>query len=576
MNALKIPEYIQNLIKDNRLIEARKECIKNHIDAEYLETKVQNLMNSADVHYSKKEYKQSIDDYIKVIGFVEPSIVLCKFIAPHLSIHLTNYLIELHKRGCANAQHTQLLFNLFRHLDAKEMLNDFLQYIETAHEQQIKKEKIAAKEQSGSSPSETSSNEFDTDYENFLNNFNADAAIQTLIDNEMEAEALHIAQVLNRNSFYIFLLISFKQDYEEAANQIALRLPSAESRDLLMKFGPILLLSSSSVVKKIENIAKISWLSSQTPLSSDKQFLKLFASHPLSCINFLQSVIHQKSTPSFANNLIALLISNDTNNSSQEVLDLIDNFQKLKYDPDLVLSLCCQNHFTTGLVKLLTQLNRPHDLVNLLISESSTNQLFKFCETNPDLNNEDWLEIFKFVVSEAGWKSSPPQPFLKKLIENASKAMPLAAIVETLTKNPLISIDVVRSELFGMFTQLVGELEVNETKNKILLKELEEVDNEIERLEEIDIEFKPMKCDRCKNDITGPPYVGFMCGHMFHTREGCVGRGSNNEMFCPICGECNSPNLEQEFVTDEQIDLSKLDLIDEAVKMIDNGLLNKC
>ena len=53
------------------------------------------------------------DEYIATIGLIDSSIVLCKFIDPHLSVYLIKYLLELHKRGRANEIHTKLLFNLF-------------------------------------------------------------------------------------------------------------------------------------------------------------------------------------------------------------------------------------------------------------------------------------------------------------------------------------------------------------------------------------------------------------------------------------------------------------------------------
>ena len=90
---------------------------------------------------------------------------------------------------------------------------------------------------------------------------------------------------------------------------------------------------------------------------------------------------------------------------------------------------------------------------------------------------------------------------IKKLIKNASKSLPLAAIVETLTRNQNISVDIVSDELLDIFTNLVTELKANNEANKLLLEELETVNNEIDRLESVDLQFRTKKCDSCDEEI---------------------------------------------------------------------------
>lgn len=585
MTKSELPADIQSLVKDQMFIEAREECIKRNIDTEILDNRMKMNLDYAESHFLKREFQIATDYYITTIGFIEPSRILARFIHPHLSVYLTNYLIELHKRGYANSQHTQLLFNLFHHRDAQSIFENFLEYIESVVNQQnfgSRKKRIYDLPDINENLDGNISDFYESRQEKsidekeikrFLDNFDADAAIQTLIDNEMDKEAVRIAQTLNRTKYYVQLLINYSKNYTEAANQIALKLPSNESRILLMKFGPELLNADQNVVRKVEDIAKESWTSPSTRTIYDKDYLKLFAAHPQSCTNFLRAVIYQKPTTKFANTLIYLLINDFSSSTQQEILNLIESYSKLKYDHELVLRLCCQNHFTAGLIKLLIQLNRPHDLVNLLISEKATSKLIEYCDKDPELSDDDWVEIFTFMVSEAGWNSNPPIPFIKKLIKNASKSLPLASIVETLTRNQNISVDIVSDELLDIFTNLVTELKANNEANKLLLEELETVNNEIDRLESVDLQFRTKKCDSCDEEIREPPYVAFMCEHMFHIRDSCIKRDSNGELYCPICGECNTPNLDDEAQFNNDIDLSKLDLIDEAIDMIDAGLL---
>lgn len=586
MTKSELPNDIQSLVKDQMFIEARDECIKRNIDTEIIDNRMKMNLDYAESHFLKREFKIATDYYITTIGFIEPSRILARFIHPHLSVYLTNYLIELHKRGYANSQHTQLLFNLFHHRDAHDTFENFLEYIENAVNQQ----NMGSRGFQTQDLSDISNVNLDGNmgafFENqptkcidekeikrFLENFNADAAIQTLIDNDMDKEAVRIAQTLNRTKYYVQLLINYSKNYTEAANQIALKLPSNESRILLMMFGPELLNAEQNVIRKVEDIAKESWLSPSTKTIYDKDYLKLFAKHPQSCANFLRAIIYKKPTTKFANTLIYLLINEISSSTQQEILTLIENYSKLKYDHELVLRLCCQNHFTAGLIKLLIQIKRPNELVNLLISEKATSKLIEYCNTNPQFSDNDWVEIFTFMVSEVGWNSNPPIPFIKKLIKNVSNSLPLSAIVEILTRNPMIPVDIIKNELLDMFTNLITELKENDENNKILLEELETVNNEINRLESVDLQFRTKRCDTCDEEIRDPPYVAFMCEHMFHIRDSCIKRDENDELYCPICGKCNSPNLEDEPQFNHDIDLSKLDLLDETIDMIDAGLL---
>lgn len=58
----------------------------------------------------------AVDQYIKTIGFLEPSYVISKFLDTRHINHLTDYLESLHKRGVATANHTTLLLNCFTRL----------------------------------------------------------------------------------------------------------------------------------------------------------------------------------------------------------------------------------------------------------------------------------------------------------------------------------------------------------------------------------------------------------------------------------------------------------------------------
>lgn len=77
--------------------------------------------------YSKGDFSGSVDQYIKTIGFLEPSYVIRRFLDARHIHYLTDYLQAIHKSGRATADHTTLLLNCFTRLDRTEQLKQFLE-----------------------------------------------------------------------------------------------------------------------------------------------------------------------------------------------------------------------------------------------------------------------------------------------------------------------------------------------------------------------------------------------------------------------------------------------------------------
>lgn len=59
----------------------------------------------------------AVEQYIKTIGYLEPSYIIRRFLDSRHISYLTDYLEALHKQGQATADHTTLLLNCFTRLD---------------------------------------------------------------------------------------------------------------------------------------------------------------------------------------------------------------------------------------------------------------------------------------------------------------------------------------------------------------------------------------------------------------------------------------------------------------------------
>ncbi|KAJ3838462.1 hypothetical protein F5878DRAFT_652044 [Lentinula raphanica] len=98
--------------------------------------KTQNLDEAhvADIHRqygdhlyaSKNDYDGAMAQYMKTLGFVQPSYVIRKFLDAQRIHNLVTYLQELHTRGLANSDHTTLLLNTYTKLKDVSRLDSFI------------------------------------------------------------------------------------------------------------------------------------------------------------------------------------------------------------------------------------------------------------------------------------------------------------------------------------------------------------------------------------------------------------------------------------------------------------------
>ncbi|KAG8961673.1 hypothetical protein FRC03_005081 [Tulasnella sp. 419] len=96
----------------------------------------------ADIHrqygdhlYSKGDDDGAMTQYIKTLGYLQPSYVIRKFLDAKRITNLTTYLQELHSRGLANSDHTTLLLNTYTKLKDVSRLDNFIKNAEKTHAQ---------------------------------------------------------------------------------------------------------------------------------------------------------------------------------------------------------------------------------------------------------------------------------------------------------------------------------------------------------------------------------------------------------------------------------------------------------
>jgi vacuolar protein sorting-associated protein 11 len=190
---------LSSLYKKNMYDTAVKIARNNQYDAEGLSGIFKQY---GDHLYSKGNFAGAVEQYIKTIGFLEPSYVIRRFLDSRHTQYLTDYLQSVHKEGKASTDHTTLLLNCFTRLDRIAELKTFL--------------------------------------ENYKqNNFDIDVAIRVCRKSCID-EALELAKFNLKHDHAVGILIEDLKLYSDAVGYIS-NLAYDDAEKNLMKYGNTLM-----------------------------------------------------------------------------------------------------------------------------------------------------------------------------------------------------------------------------------------------------------------------------------------------------------------------------------------------
>ena len=616
LHDLNYPPEVSSLLQEKKFATAIKRCQSCGLNSQGISELIKKDVNLANRYFEEKKYDEAMTIYLTTIGAIEPSIVLCKFFAPHLTFFLTTYLIELHKKGFSTEQHTKLLFNLFHQRDIQPRLDDFIKLVNDS-KLQFEQKQIPKRENSSFSLSflrkEKEENIKIEDLTIFYLHFQktVGAAIEVLIQNDMQDHAFKLSSIMPISSQLLSLLIYNQKKYHEASLMIMEQCNHPTGRQLLMEHGPAILNlkindcpdeeSKKKLPEAISLIAQAAaalWKNDNE--GNDKEFIKLFWGHPKSLYNFLKIVCSEYHTILFGTTLINLLIPrNDLSIEEQkkiffghpdiasydEALKYITD-NSLRYDENQIIFICTECKFIKGVISVLEKLEKYQNIANFYISQceeilkinknklkESLQPLIEWCLTKPPLSPNDWYYIFQFFVKIYSNDLNISIDFFQNLITHIKDIRPFTSIIEELSSNELIPIEIIQKDINKELEILLFNYESELNENQLLEKELIKIESEIQNLEEGDIEFKPMTCDYCDEKLE-IPYFGFFCHHNIH--EHCCKYHSNGIPKCPLCETTNIKKFILENNLKEKINIENqnIDLFESVISLINNHYLD--
>ncbi|XP_055550391.1 vacuolar protein sorting-associated protein 11 homolog [Wyeomyia smithii] len=472
--------------------------------------------------YSKGDYSGSVDQYIKTIGFLEPSYVIRRFLDARHIHYLTDYLQAIHKSGRASADHTTLLLNCFTRLDRTEQLQQFLEN------------------------------------ENKLNLFDVDVAIKVCRNASVE-QALALAKAHGKHDLCLSILTEDLCRYE-AALQYIQQLEFSEAERNVKKYG--LLLMEHCPEETIQLLKKLCTDYVRTDLGTNalqdhfgdddlhnmfdnefnsergnpEDFIHLFSNDEL-LIDFLEHLI--RNLPSCSKFVYNTLIEHYLYRWQQEpaierkLSDVLKNNAE-RYDKNHVLIQCRVHQFWPGVMYLYEEDKLHHLIIRHCLKNKDYENLLTYCRKLGQNDATLWLLALNGLKNDTG---APPKLLSQVLQVIAQEKLqaPLQ-ILNCLAVENGPTLLPVRDYFMQVFQKEQESTRHDQDLTHKYNEESMSIKKHIKQLQEGNVEFRNTVCDTCKQPLSWPALF-FLCKHSYH--QDCIRGYSETERDCPVCNKKN-------------------------------------
>ena len=248
----------------------------------------------------------------------------------------------------------------------------------------------------------------------------------------------------------------------------------------------------------------------------------------------------------------------------KNIIDLLWNYKyKNNYDFEYLILIFKYYNFEEGIEIISDQKNSYDDFLFFLFDKKEYNKIIKIFKKNSPKERALWekcLQIFLAHLKEKPKEEqqnkilkSTFQEFLSILLEN--EIIPSIEILQIINEiNNEIPIELVKNFFLAVTKKENDTLVNNLVKSKEYEAGILEVEEEINNLKEKPINLRLIKCDECNMGIDFPVIL-FKCGHYYHVL--CLNYYSKDlrNAHCPRCfiykNKINKINMESEKIYNE-------------------------
>lgn len=536
-----IQSKLNSLYNKNMYDTAVKIAKNNQYDAEGLS----DIFKQYGDHLHKKgNYASAIEQYIKTIGYLEPSYVIRRFLDSRHTQYLTDYLQSIHKEGKASTDHTTLLLNCFTRLDRIDELKSFLENYKQNH-------------------------------------FDIDVAINVCRKSCIE-QALDLAKFNGKHNHAISIMIEDLKLYESAVEYLA-KLKYSDAEKNIMKYGNLLMehvpnklifllkksctdyiaMKCDESTKKDNDDNDIFQLGygnggflSEREQATPEDFIHLFTDSK-QLIDYIEYLIRNLPTCSsfLYNSLIEHYLtlwkmsdnpSSERTGLEQRLIELIKNFNQF-YDDNHVLVLCKTYEFWFGAMLIYEEKKLFNLIVRHYLNTKDFGSLYGLCKRLGPTDPSIWIATLNGLKSSDQVPASFLQEILQVIsVEKLQSPLQVLNILTSIDNGPNLS--TVRSYFMSSFQKEDEIIKKDREEAEKYHSESEELKNNIEAMNSKSIEFRGSLCDACHQPLSLPSLF-FLCKHSFH--QDCIRSFSETEKDCMVCRKKNTQLLDMMHVQSE-------------------------
>lgn len=534
---------LKSLYKKNMYDTAVKIAKNNQYDAEGLSDIFKNY---GDHLYMKGNFASAVEQYIKTIGYLEPSYVIRRFLDSRHTQYLTDYLQCIHKEGKASTDHTTLLLNCFTRLDRVDELKSFL--------------------------------------ENYRqNHFDIDVAISVCRKSCID-QALKLAKFNEKHNHAISIMIEDLKQYEDAVEYMS-KLSYDDAEKNIMKYGNLLMnhvpqklivllkkLCTDYVAKKCDestagrkdnnedDIFALGYRNGgfldEREQATPEEFIHLF-SDSKQLIDYIEYLI--RNLPTCSNFLYNSLIehyltlwkisespSNERTGLEQRLIELIKNYSQF-YDNNHVLVLCQTYEFWLGAMLIYEEKKLYNLIVRHYLNTKDFPSLYTLCKRLGTTDPSIWLATLNGLKS----CNQVPSSFLQEILqviasEKLQSPLQVLNVLTSIDNGPNLS--TVRSYFMQIFQKEDDVIRRDKESAEKYHIDSDELKKNIEMINKEPVEFRSSLCDACHQPLSFPS-IFFLCKHSFHMD--CIRSFSETEKDCMVCRKKNTQLLDLMHVQNE-------------------------
>ena len=512
-----------------------------------------------DYEYSRGEFNKSIEAYINTINYVDPSIIIQKFLTKTKMEFLIKYLekiesnISFKQRSLENyTNYTTLLLNCYLMKEEIHKLKDFIDKKDNINPEILK-----------------------TAIDVCLDTQNIDMALEIALNKEMYEDYIQIL-TLKQNKYKEALDFIYAENDNDVKNK---KLELKTQVDLFCKFGENFLKNISNI---FFNKVKLFMEKNKEQLNKDekKKLLEIFVSND----TFYKKVFEMMGTydieldKNMLHRRLELYLEDKEYNKIIEILQKKDYIGK--YDNEYLMMLFKHKNFLDGIETISKLTNQNFELFSIYKEKKEYDKIIDLCKTYGETEKSFWGLALNFFVdknirknldeNELNNLNNYLQIFLDTILEE--KTMLSVNVLDIINeKNDEIPVKILRK-----FINISLDNEVEPLNNKVSSFEqcntkLKTINNKIKEIQTQATSFKLSKCETCFMEITFPA-VCFRCGHCYHSM--CLNSNYDDdfeEMDCPKC-EDERENLKEQILDIKSIydDINSKEKLEEILDKCDD------